>query len=134
LVTLFRQKLEISMNKLFRTKPLVILFLMTMLLLAACSSAAQSPTAEATANQAAASETEPQSTEAQLAEAEPTQTETAKSGGQVSAVGTQMECTLVSDQPEVPAELEAIFGVTEEDWVVGPEGAAVTFVEYSDFQ
>ena len=45
-----------------------------------------------------------------------------------------MECTMVSDQPEVPAELEAIFGVTEDDWVVGPESAAVTFVEYSDFQ
>jgi len=120
------------MNKLNHTKPLVIAFLMTMLLLAACSGAAQSPTAQATANQAASSEAESQPTEVQPAE--PTQTEAAKSGGQVSAAGTQMECTLVSDQPEVPAELEAIFGVTEDDWVVGPEGAAVTFVEYSDFQ
>ena len=117
------------MNKLNRTKPMVILFLMAMLLLAACSSAAQ-----ATADQAAATATEPQTTEAQPAVAEPTQTDTAKSEGQVAAAGTQMECTLVSDQPDVPAELEAIFGVTGDDWVVGPEGAAVTFVEYSDFQ
>lgn len=127
------------MNKNYRIKPLVILFLMAMLLLAACSSAAQSPAAEATATQAAATESEPlpteaQPTEAQPAEAEPTETEAAKSGGDGSAVGLQMECTLVSDQPEVPAELEAIFGVTEDDWVVGPESAAVTFVEYSDFQ
>ena len=132
------------MNKLYRTKPLVILFLMTMLLLAACSSAAQSPTAEAPTTQAAAPETETQPTEAQPtevlpseaqpAEAEPTEAEAAKSGGDGSAAGTQMECTLVSDQPDVPPELEAIFGVTDDDWVVGPEGAAVTFVEYSDFQ
>ena len=127
------------MNKLYRTKPLVILFLMTMLLLAACSSAAETP-----ATQAAAPETEPQPTdvqptevqptEAQPAEVEPTETEAAKSGGDASAVGTQMECTLVSDQPEAPAELEAIFGVTEDDWVIGLESAAVTFVEYGDFQ
>ena len=127
------------MNKLFRTKPLVILFLMTMLLLAACSSAAQSPTAEAYATQASTTETEAQPTQVQPTEAlptaaEPTETQAAKSGGDGSAAGTQMECTLISDQPEVPAELEAIFGVTEDDWVVGPESAAVTFVEYSDFQ
>jgi hypothetical protein len=127
------------MNKIYRTKPLVVLFLMTMLLLAACGSAAQSPTAETPTNQAAATETESQPTEAQpteaqSTEAEPTETQAAKSGGDVSAVGTQMECTLVSDQPDVPPELEAIFGVTEDDWVVGPDSAAVTFVEYSDFQ
>ena len=125
------------MNKLYRTKPLVILFLMAMLLLAACSSAAQAP-----ATQAAAPKTESQPAEAQPTEvqptqvqpAEPTEAQAASSGGDGSAAGTQMECTLVSDQPEAPAELEAIFGVTEDDWVVGPESAAVTFVEYSDFQ
>ena len=122
------------MNKLYRKKPLVILFFLTMLLLAACSSAAEAPETQAAAPETEAQPTEVQPTEAQPAEAEPTKTEAAKSGGQVSAAGTQMECTLVSDQPEVPAELEAIFGVTEDDWVVGPDSAAVTFVEYSDFQ
>ena len=127
------------MKKLTRSKPLVVLLLMTMLLLAACSSAAQSPSAEAPATQVEAFEAEAQPTEAQPSEAQPaqvelTETSAAKSGGDVSAVGTQMECTLVSDQPEVPAELEAIFGVTEDDWAVGPDSAAVTFVEYSDFQ
>ena len=122
------------MNKLYRIKPLVIVFLMTMLLLSACSSATEAPATQATAPETESQPTEVQPTEAQPAEAEPTKTEEAKSGGQVSAAGTQMECTLVSDQPEVPAELEAIFGVTEDDWVVGPDSAAVTFVEYSDFQ
>ena len=123
------------MNKLYRTKPLVILFLMAMLLLAACSSAAQAPATQAAAPETESQPTEVQPTEeAQPAEAEPTETEAAKSGGDGSAAGTQMECTLVSDQPEVTAELEAIFGVTAEDWVVGSDTAAVTFVEYSDFQ
>ena len=45
-----------------------------------------------------------------------------------------MECTLVGDQPAAPAELVAIFEVKEDDWVQGPETAAVTIVEYSDFQ
>jgi len=127
------------MKKPFQSKPLVILFLMTMLLLSACSTGAQSTLAEAPTTQAAAPETESQPTEVQPTEAlptevEPTETAVAKSGGQVSAAGSQMECTLVSDQPDVPAELVAIFGVTEDDWVIGPDSAAVTFVEYSDFQ
>ena len=127
------------MKKLYRIKPLVVLLLMTMLLLAACSSTVQSPSAEAPATQADAFEAEAlptaaQPTEAQPAQVDPTETTAAKSGGDGSAVGTQMECTLVSDQPDVPPELEAIFGVTEDDWAVGPESAAVTFVEYSDFQ
>jgi hypothetical protein len=41
---------------------------------------------------------------------------------------------MVSDQPEASAELEAILGVKENDWVYGPETAAVTIVEYADFQ
>ena len=127
------------MDKLYRTKPLVIIFLMTILLLAACSTGAQSPTSEDPTTQATAPEAESQPTEALPTEAlptevEPTEVTASESGGSGSTAGTQMECTLVSDQPEVPAELEAIFGVTEDDWVVGPEGAAVTFVEYSDFQ
>jgi hypothetical protein len=41
---------------------------------------------------------------------------------------------MVSDQPEASDELEAILGVKENDWVYGPETAAVTIVEYADFQ
>ena len=52
----------------------------------------------------------------------------------VVETGPEMECTLVSNGSNAPAELVAIFGVTEDDWVHGPETAAVTIVEYSDFQ
>ena len=117
------------MNKLLRTKPLVILFLLTLILLTACSGEEQSPVADAPTP-----ETESQPTEAAPTEVEPTEAAVSESGGGVSAAGLQMECTLVSDQPDAPAELVAIFGVTEDDWVVGPDSAAVTFVEYSDFQ
>jgi hypothetical protein len=64
----------------------------------------------------------------------PTETAGPEPGDAVAPFGSQMECTLVSDQPDAPAELVAIFGVTENDWVEGPETAAVTIVEYSDFQ
>ena len=117
------------MNKLFRTKPLVILFLLTLILLTACSGEEQSPVAEAPTP-----ETVSQPTEVAPTVVEPTEAAVSESGGGVSASGLQMECTLVSDQPDAPAELVAIFGVTEDDWVIGPDSAAVTFVEYSDFQ
>jgi hypothetical protein len=64
----------------------------------------------------------------------PTETAGPEPGDAVAPIGSQMECTLVSDQPDAPAELVAIFGVTKNDWVEGPETAAVTIVEYSDFQ
>ncbi len=103
------------------SKRLVVLFILILFLLAACSGAEQTPVSEAPASKG---ESEPTT-------AAPTQT----SAPEKAAVrGPQMECTLVSDQPEVPAELEAIFGVTEDDWVKGPDAATVTFVEYSDFQ
>ena len=111
------------MNKLYRIKPLFILFLMTVLLLAACSSAAQSPAAEAPATQADAPATETQATEVQHTEAQPAET------------ARRREMAAIEEEArEVPAELEAIFGVTADDWVVGSDSAAVTFVEYSDFQ
>ena len=78
--------------------------------------------------------TEPVPTEAVSAEITPTETKVSEAGGGGAAAGMQMECTLVSDQPDAPAEYIAIFGITGDDWVKGPEEAAVTIVEYSDFQ
>ncbi|MBE9524460.1 MAG: hypothetical protein IMY76_05140 [Chloroflexi bacterium] len=43
-------------------------------------------------------------------------------------------CTLTSSVPEAPQEYVELFGVTENDWVKGPETAALTIVEYGDFQ
>ncbi len=44
------------------------------------------------------------------------------------------ECTIVSSMPEAPAQFAELFTPTENDWVYGPETAAVTIVEYGDFQ
>ncbi|MEN7974152.1 MAG: hypothetical protein ABFR47_10010, partial [Verrucomicrobiota bacterium] len=43
-------------------------------------------------------------------------------------------CTLTSSESETPSEFVELFGVTENDWVKGPETAALTIVEYGDFQ
>jgi hypothetical protein len=43
-------------------------------------------------------------------------------------------CTLTSSEPEAPQEYVELFGVTEDDWVKGPETAALTIVEYGDYQ
>ncbi len=44
------------------------------------------------------------------------------------------ECTLVSSLPEAPSEFAELFGITGGDWVDGPDTAALTIVEYGDFQ
>ncbi len=43
-------------------------------------------------------------------------------------------CTLTSSEPEAPQEYVELFGVTESDWVKGPDTAALTIVEYGDYQ
>lgn len=44
-------------------------------------------------------------------------------------------CTVISPRPTPgPTERSVFPPVGADDWVSGPEGAAVTFVEYSDFQ
>ena len=49
-------------------------------------------------------------------------------------VNLESECTLVSSLPDPPQEYAEIFSVTEDDWVIGPEDALVTLIEYGDFQ
>ena len=121
------------------TKRLIVFLILALFLLGACSGAEQvtvSETSETNAEsqpvEAVISEDEP--TEAVPTEIEPTEAAASDSGGSSSATGVQMECTLVSDQPDAAAEFVAIFGVTEDDWGKGSETAAVTFVEYGDFQ
>jgi hypothetical protein len=131
--------MEIIMNKRLLTKPLVLLLILSIFLLASCSGAEQIPVTEEPTAEAKSQPTEAAATEAEPTKVEPTEivaTEatSSESGAGPSAPDIQMECTLVSDQPDAPADYVAIFGVTEDDRVKGPDTAAVTIVEYSDFQ
>lgn len=109
-------------------KRLLVFMILILFVLAACSGDGQTPITEAPVP-----EVEPSPTEVEPTKIAPTASNPG-TGANQPATGPQMECTLVSDQPDAPAELVAIFGVTEDDWVKGPDTAAVTFVEYSDFQ
>ena len=110
-------------------KRLLVLFVLILFLLAACSGAEQIAVTEAPA-----SDGESAPTEAEPTAVKPTETSAPDEDKEVAVTGPEMECTLVSDQPDAPAELVAIFDVTDADWVKGVETAAVTIVEYSDFQ
>lgn len=44
------------------------------------------------------------------------------------------ECTVVSSLPGHDDEIPDVFVVKEDDWVIGPEDAAITIIEYGDFQ
>ena len=107
-------------------KRLFVLLILLMLVLAACTGAevdaslAEPPGGVSEAPMAETIEVKPTATSA------PTE--------KVVYEGPQMECTLVSNQQEAPEELVSILSVKENDWVSGPETAAVTIVEYSDFQ
>jgi hypothetical protein len=121
------------------TKRLIVFLILALFLLGACSGAEQvavsensETNTESQPTEAVFSEDEP--TEAVPTEIKPTEAAASDSGSGVSISGVQMECTLVSDQPDAPAEFVELFGVTEDDWAKGSETAAVTFVEYGDFQ
>ena len=51
-----------------------------------------------------------------------------------ASAGFSSECTLVSSLNDAPPEFETLFEVTDDDWVDGLDTAALTIVEYSDFQ
>jgi hypothetical protein len=108
----------------------IIIFLLLAVLLAACQgeaptepsevpsvSATKVPTATPTAIPTEADKPEPTAT------TPPTAT-----------VFTGSECTLVSSISEPSAEYVSLFSPTEDDWIKGPETAAVTIVEYGDYQ
>jgi hypothetical protein len=113
-------------------KRILILLIMALFLLAACSGAEQiTPTEDTGSGEEAEAPmvevVDPDPTKApEKEEAPPTKT--------AMPAGPKMECTVVGDQPAAPPEYEAVFGVTDSDWVKGSETPALTIVEYSDFQ
>ena len=115
------------------TKRLLV-SLLALFLLVACSAEEQAAVTEPSVQEAEPQPSETVFTEETPTEVIPTEAAVSEPGSGVSASTGKMECTLVSDQPDTPAEFVEIFSVKEDDWVVGPETAAVTFVEYGDFQ
>ena len=111
-----------------KMKRLWVLLILLLLLLAACtgasSNAAEVEAAIVSDDVSSENPTEP----------EPTTEAPMVTVGSSNKSSSEMECTFVGDSPNVPPEYEAIFGVTESDWGKGSETAAVTIVEYSDFQ
>lgn len=50
-------------------------------------------------------------------------------------IAVEAACTVISPQPTPgPTEQSLFPPVSEDDWVSGPDTAAVTIIEYSDFQ
>lgn len=67
------------------------------------------------------------------AEPSPTQKERTETGSaEQTQRGLPSECTLVSSSTKTAQN--DLFSITENDWVLGPEDAAVTLIEYADFQ
>ncbi len=104
----------------------VVLFLMVVIILAACSPAGQAAVVEPTAS--------PET----LVEPTPTQGSAAVSSTETSATSASPQeveatCQVVSSEPDAEI-LEVIPEVTEGDWVQGSGDAPVTLIVYSDLQ
>jgi len=118
------------------------LLLALTLLLAACTGAEQidlESVSSAGGVEATPTETvavQPTETPAEESKSEETilEPEVEQEASQLGTGGFTSECTLVSSLPDPPQEYAELFGVTEDDWVKGPEDATLTLIEYGDFQ
>lgn len=94
------------------------------ILLVACSSSPETPTQTALPTQTSATE---------VAIPLPSPTHEAEVDPPVTSELTS-ECTLVSSLPDTPPEYAQLFAIQDSDWSKGPADAAITIIEYSDFQ
>ena len=109
-------------------KKIVVLMIVLSVFMVSCSSAnTELPTDPTTGSPV---ETEAASTEpAELPEVSPT-SESGQATEQAEA-----NCTVVSRQPTPgPTEQSLVPAVSDEDWTHGSDDAAVTLIEYGDFQ
>jgi len=108
-------------------KRFLIPILVSAFLLAACVGKAQTQVVEA-----AAEEADPAS---EVAQTEPDPTETPELVAEEPApVEFVSECTIVSTPMDPATPYADLFAVTGRDWVIGPDDAALTIVEYGDYQ
>ena len=112
-------------------KRFVPLLLVLAFLLAACGGETPTQVEEAPAQEAV---TAPKATHPQP----PAPTETAvqvfTEAEEPEPVELVSECTLVSSPMSPESQYAELFAVTEDDWVFGPDDAALTIVEYGDYQ
>jgi PBP1b-binding outer membrane lipoprotein LpoB len=106
---------------------LIPLFALT-LFLAACSGETPPQEAEDTVQEVAPA---PQATDTDIP---PTEAPTLATEEEVVPVELVSECTIVSAPMDPDSPYADLFAVTENDWVIGPETAALTIVEYGDYQ
>ncbi|MCJ7662583.1 MAG: hypothetical protein MUO67_25845 [Anaerolineales bacterium] len=113
-------------------KLILILFILLALVLTACQSSTPTEVVEATAK--AVNTQPPADISSQAEVSEPTATK-ASDDVPANESAVRAKCTVVSRDPTPGPTEESIFApVSESDWVRGPDSAAVTIIEYSDFQ
>ncbi|MBL7164099.1 MAG: hypothetical protein ISS57_15995 [Anaerolineales bacterium] len=108
---------------------LILPLLVLTFILTACGGEAQTQVEEDSVQEAAPA---PQATHT---EAPPMETPVLVAEEEPVTVKLVSECTIVSSSPlEADSQYVDLFGVTEADWVSGPDTAALTIVEYGDYQ
>jgi hypothetical protein len=106
----------------------IAMSLLIVLVLGACAAATPEPLPETEATQAVPATPTTAATPVVM---EPVITPT----GVDFAASAPASCTVVSTMPEPDAAQADLFPpVTDDDWSFGPSDAAVTILEYSDFQ
>jgi hypothetical protein len=121
-------------------KKIFIPLLLLAFLLAACGGELQTPEVEASAqeeNPVSEAETSEVSEASEESETNAAAEATASEQPAPTNVGTGefvSECAISDSLAEGPTQFEELFAVRESDWVVGPEDAAITLIEYGDFQ
>ncbi|MBU0511956.1 MAG: hypothetical protein KJ638_09700 [Chloroflexi bacterium] len=113
-------------------KKILVLLVLIPLLLTACGGGQQTPVEEAIVTEEAA--LAPTNTAAILPTEVPQVEVEAATETAPPASGPVSECTMVSALPDPPAEYANLFTITEDDWVHGSDTAALTIIEYADFQ
>lgn len=122
----------------------IVFLILIAALLASCQTKTTSQTEQFSASQAPGATAPggapaPQAGTAELASTLPpttaapaaTAAQTAGAAGPAAPPG----CTVISPPPTPGATTQSLFPVVgDDDWVKGPDGATLTFIEYSDFQ
>jgi len=113
-------------------KLILILFILLALVLTACQSSTPTEVVEATVK--AVNTQPPADISSQAEVSEPTATKALDDAAANESAG-RAKCTVISRDPTPGPTEESIFApVSESDWVRGSDSAAVTIIEYSDFQ